>query len=64
MNLIRLEVGDISRLIGICQQFRLDFDDAYQYTAAEKYNLSLVSFDRDFDETIRGRKLPGDFLNL
>jgi hypothetical protein len=36
----------------------LDFDDAYQYTAAEKHNLILLSFDTDFDRTSRGRKTP------
>jgi hypothetical protein len=43
--------------------YMVDVGD-YQYTVAKKYNLSLVSFDRDFDQTTRGRKRPGDFLNL
>lgn len=38
----------------------LDFDDAYQYVAAEKYTLTLVSFDADFDRTERGKKTPGE----
>ncbi|MCF6148000.1 MAG: PIN domain-containing protein [Candidatus Kuenenia sp.] len=33
-------------------------DDAYQYAVAEKYGLTLVSFDTDFDRTARGRKTP------
>lgn len=36
------------------KQFNLDFDDAYQYVAAQKTNLSLISFDTDFDHTERG----------
>ena len=40
----------------------LDFDDAYQYVAAETHNLTLVSFDADFDRTERGRKTPADVL--
>ena len=40
------------------QRFNLDFDDAYQYVAAEKFNLEIVSFDSDFDRTERGRKTP------
>ena len=43
-------------------QFRLDFDDAYQYVAAEKYGLTLVSFDADFDRTKPGRKTPDEVL--
>jgi len=44
------------------KRFGLDFDDAYQYVAAEKHNLTLVSFDADFDRTDRGRKTPADIL--
>lgn len=46
------------------QQFRLDFDDAYQYALAERYNLIIVSFDSDFDRTPRGRKEPSDLITL
>ena len=38
--------------------FNLDFDDAYQYAVAEKYDLTIVSFDKDFDRTMRGRSEP------
>lgn len=38
--------------------FGLDFDDAYQYAVAEKYDLTIVSFDRDFNRTPRGRSEP------
>lgn len=38
--------------------FNLDFDDAYQYAVAEKYDLTIVSFDDDFDGTTRGRSEP------
>jgi len=44
------------------QRFHLDFDDAYQYVAAEKYDLTLVSFDADFDRTPRGRRTPGEMI--
>jgi predicted nucleic acid-binding protein len=46
----------------VAERFNLDFDDAYQYTAAEKYDLTLVSFDSDFDHTERGRKTPAEVL--
>ncbi|MCX7855996.1 MAG: hypothetical protein N2556_08525 [Anaerolineae bacterium] len=44
------------------QRFGLDFDDAYQYVAAEKYGLTLVSLDADFDRTPLGRRTPGQVL--
>ena len=34
----------------------LDFDDAYQYVTLVRYNLTIISFDNDFDRTERGRK--------
>ncbi|MBM3314119.1 PIN domain-containing protein [candidate division WOR-3 bacterium] len=43
-------------------RLHLDFDDAYQYVAAEKHNLTLVSLDADFDRTDRGRKTPAEVL--
>lgn len=44
------------------EQQNLDYDDAYQYTIAKKYNLTLVSFDSDFDLTERGRQTPSQVL--
>ena len=60
--LIHLSPEDTSRLLYAMTQFRLDSDDAYQYVAAAKYQLTLVSFDVDFDRTERGRKTPADIL--
>jgi len=64
VGLIHLEPGDTERLVRVTEQFNLDFDDAYQYVAAEKYNLALVSFDSDFDHTERGRKTPTEVLQV
>jgi hypothetical protein len=63
VTLIRLDPEDTRRIIQIIEQFGLDFDDAYQYVAAEKYNLTLISFDGDFDRTERGRKTPAEILS-
>ena len=56
--LVHLKPEDTQRIASVIKQFNLDFDDAYQYVAAEKYHLTLVSFDSDFDRTGRGRKTP------
>ncbi len=56
--LVRLEPEDIFSLVEVMERFKLDFDDAYQYCSAEKYHLTLVSFDGDFDRTDRGRMTP------
>jgi predicted nucleic acid-binding protein len=64
ISLIRLEPKDGERLVRVMHQFDLDFDDAYQYVAAEDRDLVLVSLDGDFDRTERGRKAPSEILNL
>jgi uncharacterized protein len=60
--LVRLGPEDIERVVTVTERFKLDFDDAYQYVAAEKHDLTLVSFDADFDRTERGRKTPAEVL--
>ena len=55
-GLIRLEVQDMAQVAEAALTFSLDFDDAYQYYVAKKYNLGPLSFDGDFDRTDRGRK--------
>ena len=55
---IYLDSTDLKKLLTVRKRFNLDFDDAYQYVSAEKYGLTLISFDSDFDRTERGRKLP------
>jgi hypothetical protein len=59
VGLLHLEPSDMPDLVRVMDRFKLDFDDAYQYLAATKYRLTLVSFDHDFDRTEKGRKTPG-----
>lgn len=63
VTLIHLEPQDTQSLVLATEQFNLDFDDAYQYVAAEKHDLAIVSFDSDFDRTPRKRKAPAEALN-
>lgn len=58
MTVLRLAPADLADVVRCSKQFGLDFDDAYQYVAADKHNLVIVSFDADFDRTARGRKQP------
>jgi hypothetical protein len=59
---VSLDFADLMAVTRTRERLPLDFDDAYQYVAAEKHNLTLVSFDADFDRTDRGRKTPADIL--
>jgi predicted nucleic acid-binding protein len=53
---------DMERLEQVATTFNLDFDDAYQYVVAEKFGLTIVSFDTDFDRTDRERVIPAGIL--
>jgi len=63
VQLLHLEPRETIMITRVREKFNLDFDDAYQYTAAEKYDLQIVSFDTDFDKTERGRKTPQQILD-
>ena len=68
-DLIRLHIftlhltpSDLYPVLDRMAAHDLDFDDAFQYVAAERNDLQIVSFDSDFDRTPRGRMTPGQAL--
>ena len=63
ITVISVWTDQMEAVIDASEKFRLDFDDAYQYVAAEEQGLILVSFDADFDRTTRGRKTPAAILS-
>lgn len=62
IRLLRLDLQDMPAVVDASRAFNLDFDNAYQYVAAEKHNLTLVGFDSNLDRTERGRTTPGAVL--
>lgn len=62
IEVIRLMPLDFAQVVDVCKSHALDFDDAYQYVAAELHGLTLVSLDDDFDRTPRGRLTPAAAL--
>jgi len=60
--LITLKPEDTQKVVEAVDKFSLDFDDAYQYVAAERHGLVIVSFDSDLDRTKRGKKTPAEIL--
>jgi predicted nucleic acid-binding protein len=62
VGLLSLYSDEMKSAITASLQFGLDFDDAYQYAVASKYDLALVSFDTDFQRTDRGHKLPSEVV--
>jgi predicted nucleic acid-binding protein len=62
IHILSLSLEDLRTLNLLVRKFNLDFDDAYQYAVADKYNLQLISFDQHFDQTDKKRKEPIDLL--
>ena len=62
IHVLSLVPDDFSKITDAAGRFHLDFDDAYQYAVAEQYGLSIVSFDKDFDRTEKGRVVPEDLF--
>jgi predicted nucleic acid-binding protein len=57
-EILSIDIDSIKELIPISLKYGLDFDDAYQYFIAEIYDLKIISFDKDFDKTEKGRVEP------
>lgn len=62
VTLVSVPPQAMGDMVAQMDRFNLDFDDAYQYIAVEQSGAVLVSFDRDFDRTDRGRQTPADVL--
>ncbi len=62
MAMVSLTLEELKDVIDAAATFNLDFDDAYQYVIAEKFDLTIASFDADFDRTVRGRRTPAAVL--
>jgi uncharacterized protein len=63
IHIIGVTPDNFSKIAGASDRFHLDFDDAYQYAVAEQNRLSIVSFDKDFDRTEKGRIEPKDLVS-
>jgi predicted nucleic acid-binding protein len=62
IGIVSLSAPEMDAVVDVAARFNLDFDDAYQYSAARRHGLRIVSFDSDFDRTTEGRLLPSDVL--
>lgn len=62
VGLITLQPSHLENLLTYMEHYNLDFDDAYQLSVLKEYDLSLVSFDHNFDRTSEGRITPSAAL--
>jgi predicted nucleic acid-binding protein len=64
VSVVALQPVHMMHVVDVMNAYRLDFDDAYQYIAAEQNGAILVSFDSDFDRTEHGRTTPVQILTV
>jgi len=62
VTLASVQPEAMHEVVGVMERFSLDFDDAYQYVAAEQAGAVVVSYDEDFDRTVRRRQTPMEVL--
>ena len=62
IGILSLSHEELKTLNLTADKFSLDFDDAYQYAVATKYELQIFSFDTDFDRTEKKRMEPIEVL--
>jgi uncharacterized protein len=62
--LVSIPSDKLKTVVETMDSFNLDFDDAYQYIAAELEKATIVSFDKDFNRTEKGCLTPIQVLKL
>jgi uncharacterized protein len=60
---IALEPLDLITVADNIKKYNLDFDDSYQYTVSEKFDMTLVTFDKDFKTVGIKKKSPQEIIN-
>jgi uncharacterized protein len=46
------------------QEYQLDFDDSYQFSIAQKYDLILITFDKDFNILGLKKNSPEEIIKM
>lgn len=62
IELLSLDSSDLLDVIGNIQKYKLDFDDSYQFSVAQKYDLTIITFDKDFNIKGIKKKTPDDII--
>lgn len=60
---LTLNAGDLLNVIDNSQRFKLDFDDAYQLSISQKYDLIIISFDKDFNAEGIRKNMPEEIIS-
>ncbi len=60
IEVLSIQKINYSEITNIANQFKLDFDDAYQVKVAENRNLTIATLDKDFEKVSHFYKI--DFI--
>ena len=60
VSIVDLTLLQLGAALKAMDEFQLDFDDAFDYAVAEKLDLTIVSFDADFDGTPRPGRMTAE----
>ena len=60
---LSLNPNELIQVISNMQEFNLDFDDAYQLSVSQKYDLVIVTFDRDFNAKEIRKNTPEEIIH-
>lgn len=59
---LALDPADLSDVISNIRRYKLDFDDSYQFTVAQKYDLTLITFNKDFNAKGIKKHTPDEII--
>lgn len=59
---LSLDPVELHQVATNIQEFNLDFDDGYQLAVSQKYDLTIVTFDKDFNAKGIRKITPVEFI--
>jgi len=60
---LSLYPSDLFMVISNMREFNLDFDDAYQLSVSQKYDLVILTFDKDFNAKGIRKNTPEEIIH-
>jgi len=59
---LALDPVDLLEVNSNIRKYKLDFDDSYQFTISQKFDLTIVTFDKDFNINGIKKKSPDEVI--
>ncbi|MEI8048105.1 MAG: PIN domain-containing protein [Bacteroidota bacterium] len=59
---LSLDPVDLLEVTSNIRKYKLDFDDSYQFSISQKFDLTLITFDKDFNVIGIKKKSPEEVI--